>query len=41
MSLSEKLKALSASSATDEDRLQVLLHLMAELAEKVERMEAK
>lgn len=36
MTLSEKLKELATSRATDEDRLQVLIHLTAELAQKIE-----
>jgi hypothetical protein len=32
--IAKKIKALATSRATDEDRLQVLIHLTAELAEE-------
>lgn len=40
MTISEKIKALAESTATDEDRLQVLIHLTAELAQKIEPTKA-
>jgi len=39
MTLGEKIRALAGSYATEEDRLQVLIHLTAELAEKVDELE--
>jgi hypothetical protein len=36
MTIKERIDLLATSNSTDEDRLQVLIHLVAELADRTE-----